>query len=324
MILAGDVGGTKVVLALFEDLKTRKKLKEQRFASKDFSNFNDIVNAFLPKDISISCACFGIAGPIVDNKCHATNLPWVIDGSELQKTLKTSSVFLINDLHANAWGTFVLQEDEFCILNEGIGKQGNRALISAGTGLGEAGFYFDGKNHHPFPSEGGHADFAPNTEEEIEIWRYFKTKFDHVSFERLLSGKGIGNIYQFFTEVKKMAELPVVKERMQKEDPAQVISEFGVSKKCPICVKTLETFVSIYGEEAGNLALKFLSLGGIFIGGGIAPKILEVLKNGLFMKAFIDKGRFKTLLSGMRVQVILNPETALLGAAEYAMVKGKD
>ena len=321
MILAGDVGGTKVVLALFEDLKTRKKIKEQRFASKDFSNFNDIVNAFLPKDISIACACFGIAGPIVENKCHATNLPWVIDGVELQAVLKTRSVFLINDLEANAWGTFALQDEEFFVLNAGTGKQGNRALISAGTGLGEAGFYFDGKKHHPFPSEGGHADFAPNTEEEIEIWRYFKTKFEHVSFERLLSGKGIGNIYQFFVEVKKLPELPEVKERMQKEDLAQVISEFGVSKKCPTCVKTLETFVSIYGEEAGNLALKFLSLGGIFIGGGIAPKVLEVLKNGLFMKAFVDKGRFRTLLSGIRVQVILNPETALLGAAEYAVIK---
>ena len=322
MILAGDVGGTKVVLALFEDLKTRKKFKEERFASKDFSNFNDIVNVFLPKDISISCACFGIAGPIVDNKCHATNLPWVIDGLKLQTSLKTPSVFLINDLEANAWGTFVLQDEEFCVLNAGTGKQGNRALISAGTGLGEAGFYFDGKNHHPFPSEGGHSDFAPNTEEEIEIWRYFKQKFEHVSFERLLSGNGIGNIYRFFVEVKKMPELAEVKQKMRTEDLAKVISEFGTSKKCPICVKTLETFVSIYGEEAGNLALKFLSLGGIFIGGGIAPKILEILKNGLFMKAFMDKGRFKTLLSGMRVQVILNPETALLGAAEYATVKG--
>ncbi len=321
MILAGDVGGTKVVLALFEDLKTRKKVKEQKFASKDYANFNDIVNTFLPKDISIDCACFGIAGPIVNNRCHATNLPWVIDGSELQALLKTSSVFLINDLEANAWGTFVLEEHEFCILNQGTEKAGNRALISAGTGLGEAGFYFDGKNHHPFPSEGGHADFAPNTEEEIEIWRYFKTKFEHVSFERLLCGHGIGTLYQFFIEVKKMPQLPDVKERMQKEDPAQVISEFGVSKKCPTCVKTLETFVSIYGEEAGNLALKFLSLGGIFIGGGIAPKILEVLKNGLFMKAFIDKGRFKTLLSEIRVQVILNPETALLGAARHAISK---
>src|SRR3989339_827760 len=163
MILAGDVGGTKVILALFEDINLRKKVKEQRFASKDYSNFEDIVKAFLTESEEIRCASFGIAGPIINNKCHATNLPWIIDGEELKKILKTSSVFLMNDLEANAWGTFVLKEDEFFILNEGESKAANRSLISAGTGLGEAGFCFAEGKLHPFASEGGHADFAPNS-----------------------------------------------------------------------------------------------------------------------------------------------------------------
>lgn len=319
MILAGDVGGTKVILALFEDLFLRKKLKEQRFASKDYSNFEDIVRAFIEKEeISIRSASFGIAGPIVNNKCHATNLPWIIDGEELKKILKTPSVFLINDLEANAWGSFVLKEDEFYTLNVGVDKKANCALISAGTGLGEAGFCFVDGKLHPFASEGGHADFAPTNEEEIEIWRYFKTKFSHVSFERLLCGHGIENLYRFYVDVKKEPEKQEVKIRMQSEDPAKVISECGVSKSCPTCAKALEKFCSLYGAEAGNLALKFLSLGGVFIGGGIAPKILEELKTGGFMKAFINKGRFESLLSNIKVQVILNPETALLGAAKYA------
>lgn len=321
MILAGDVGGTKVVLALFQDTETRKKIKEQKFASKDYSNFEDIVKAFVSEDTPIRCASFGIAGPIVNNKCYATNLPWIIDGNELKNVLKTPSVFLINDLEANAWGTFSLQKDEFYVLNEGIEKKGNCALISAGTGLGEAGFYFDGKNLFPFASEGGHVGFSPENEEDIELWRYFKTKFQHVSFERLLCGHGIANIYDFFVKIKKEPEIEEVKVAMQKMDPAQVISEYGMQKKCPTCMKTLEKFSSIYGGEAGNLALKFLAFGGVFIGGGIAPKLLEVLKKGAFMNSFINKGRFKQLLSEIKVQVILNQETALLGAAKYAEMK---
>ncbi len=322
MILAGDVGGTKVVLALFEDVKKRKKFKEQKFASKDFSNFEDIIKEFLPEGASISCASFGIAGPIVDHKCYATNLPWIVDRENLRKLLKIESVFLINDLKANAWGVFLLNEDEFYVLNEGTEKQANRALISAGTGLGEAAFYFNGIKFYPMSSEGGHVGFSPENEEEVELWRYLKKKYDHVSFERILSGTGINNIYRFLIDEKKFPEKQEVKEKMQNEDPAKVISECGVAKICPTCVKTLEIFVSIYGAEAGNLALKFLSTGGMFIGGGIAPKILEVLKNGTFMNSFMNKGRFKSLLSDIRVKVILNPETALLGAAEYARVKG--
>jgi glucokinase len=318
MILAGDVGGTKVVLALFEDVALRKKVKIQKFSSKDFGNFEDIVKQFLSTDLNVDCACFGIAGPIQENKCHATNLPWTIDGKEMEKTLRIPKVHLINDLEANAWGVFSLKEDEFYVLNPGKQKKGNRALISAGTGLGEAGFYFDGKAYLPFASEGGHAGFSPENEEEIELWRYIKSKFGHASVERFLSGHGIEQIYRFFVENKKEQEIDEVRKRMNREDPAQVISENALQKKCPICIKTLDRFVSIYGGEAGNLALKFLALGGLYVGGGIAPKILEVLKSGIFMNSFTNKGRFNSLLSEIPVKIILNPETALLGAAGYA------
>jgi glucokinase len=318
MILAGDVGGTKVALALFEDVALRKKIKIQNFLSKEFGDFEDIVEAFLPKNLKIDCACFGIAGPIQENTCHATNLPWRIDAKEIEKRFQISTVHLINDLEANAWGVFSLKEEEFYVLNPGVAKLGNRALISAGTGLGEAAFYFDGKKYFPFATEGGHAGFSPNNEEEIELWQYLKQLFEHVSFERFLSGHGIGHIYRFFVDHRKEKELEEVKERMKTEDPAQVISENALKKKCPICIKSLDRFVSIYGGEAGNLALKFLALGGVYVGGGIAPKILEVLKNGIFMSSFVEKGRFKSLLSEIPVKVILNPETALLGAADFA------
>ncbi len=318
MILAGDVGGTKVVLALFEDVTTRKKLKIQKFASKDFENFQDIVKTFLPTGLKVHCACFGIAGPIQENTCHATNLPWVIDRREMEKTLHIPNIRLINDLEANAWGVFSLTEEEFYVLNPGVRKKGNRALISAGTGLGEAGFYYDGKNYFPFASEGGHTGFSPDDEEEVKLWRYFKNKFGHASFERFLSGHGIEQIYRFFIENGEGIELQEVQERMRTEDPAQVISECALQKKCPVCIKTLDRFVSIYGGEAGNLALKFLALGGLYVGGGIAPKILEILKNGNFMRSFVNKGRFKSLLSEIEVKIILNPETALLGAARFA------
>ncbi len=318
MILAGDIGGTKAILALFEDVEKRKKIKEEKFVSKDFSSFEDMVKVFLPKDVSLQSACFGLPGPIVNNTCYVTNLPWVVDGKKIQNLLGISSVFLLNDLVANAWGLCLLREEELYTLNEGTQKIGNRALISAGTGLGQAGLYFDGKKYHPFPTEGGHVGFAPSDDEEVEMWRYFKQKFGHVSYERFLSGQGIKDLYHFYVDVKKEIETPSVKKVLDQGDQARIISSFGMQKQCPICEKVVERFVAIYGKEAGNLALKFLALGGVFLGGGIAPKMLEVFKHGTFMKSFVDKGRFKDLLSEIKVQVILNPETALLGAAYHA------
>ena len=320
MILAGDIGGTKTFLCLFEEVSSRKIFKEERFVSSEHASLEEIVQKFLSSvSVPISHACFGIAGPIQNNKCYATNLPWVVEGEKLKVLIKTPHVFLINDLEANAWGISCLNKEEFFVLSEGDGdKIGNRALISAGTGLGEAGLYFTGKEHLPFASEGGHCNFAPNNEEEVEIWRYIQKKFGHASYERVLSGQGIENIYSFWIEEKKEKEQEEVKKRRLEEDPAKVIHEYALNGKCPICKKTMEQFVSIYGSESGNLALKFLAVGGLYIGGGIAPKILDLLKEGSFLESFRKKGRFEKLLSAIPIQVILNYKAAILGAGRYA------
>ena len=314
MILAGDIGGTKTNLALLARGETRNFLQEKSFRSQEFPSLDAIIDEFLsPEQVrNIERVCFGIAGPIQDNRCHATNLSWVVDGPSLHRGIfqGKTPVFLINDLEANAWGIPLLQPDELFVLNLGERKKGNQALISAGTGLGEAGMYFTGNKHIPFASEGGHVDFSPRDEEEIEMLRFFKTRFPHVSFERFLCGNGIELIYQFFLGEKE--------EQGDRID-AKSISEAALLNTCPVCVKALKKFISIYGGEAGNLALKFAAWGGIYIGGGIAPKILEALKSeAVFMKAFVSKGRFEPILSRIPVQVILNPKTALLGAARYA------
>ena len=320
MILAGDVGGTKTELAIFDDVSSRKIVKGERFLCKDYGSLEEIVQEFLStKSETITHACFGIAGPIDNNTCFATNLPWTIRGDILAGVIGIPHVSLLNDLEANAWGIRSLHEDELYTISPGIkGRKGNQALISVGTGLGEAGLYFDGNTHHPFACEGGHCDFAPRDEEEIELLRYLKKKFKRVSYERILSGAGLGNLYRFFVEEKGKKEIPEVKQRMQIEDPAKIVYEYGVSGKCPICEKALRLFVTTYGSEAGNVALSFMSLGGLYIGGGVAPKILDSLKTGLFFESFKNKGRLSGVLASMRVEVILNPKTALLGAAEYA------
>lgn len=319
MILVGDIGGTKTELALFENVKQRKIVEKKRFESKKYSSLEAIIEDFLSSSkYKISYACFGIAGPVHNGVCKTTNLPWVVDSKNVGEKFGISNVFLLNDLEANAWGIFCLREDELCVLAEGDQDSvGNRALIAAGTGLGEAGLYFDGNKHSPFASEGGHCNFAPTNEEELEILQYLKTLYPHVSYERLLSGAGLANIYRFWIDAKKETELVDVKERCKTEDPAKVISEYGMAGKCPICVKAINRFASIYGSETGNVALKFFALGGVYIGGGIAPKILDCLKNGLFMDAFLKKGRLSSLLSKIRVQIVLNNETVLLGAAHY-------
>lgn len=314
MILAGDIGGTKTHLALFENGKI---VAEEKFASQEHKGLSEIVNIFLNKK-SVKKACFGIAGPIQNGKCQATNLPWVIESEELIQELKTNHVFLINDLEANAYGIKALPEDQFFTINEGSPHIfGNQALISAGTGLGEAGLYWNGKEHHPFACEGGHADFAPRNEIEMELLRYLRKKFKHVSYERILSGAGIVNLYQFLVELR----LEKGSIDFEGEDPARIITQRALKKECRACVRALRWFVSIYGAEAGNLALKILAIGGVYIGGGIAPKILPALKEKDFLDSFVEKGRFSSLLSQIPIKVILNENTALLGAERYAQEK---
>lgn len=318
MILAGDIGGTKTHLALYEK-GGRKCLAEEKYRSREYESLARIVEIFLSShNALIEKACFGVAGPIQDNVCRATNLPWVIDARRLSKVLKTEHVYLINDLYANAYGLRCLSPEEFCILNEGSSTNpGNAALISAGTGLGEAGLYWDGKAYHPFACEGSHVDFAPRDQLEIDLWYYLKKKYDHVSYERLVSGPGLYNLYRFLIDQGLEKENKQVKEEMERIDPPRVITEKALTKQCPACVRTLEWFTSIYGSEAGNLALKLFSVGGVYIGGGIAPKVLDAMRAGGFMKAFVAKGRFAPVLAAIPIKIVLNDNTALLGAAQY-------
>jgi len=317
VILAGDIGGTKTHLALFDG---EKMCADAKFKSSEHENLRSIVKEFLGANpnYSVERACFGIAGPIQDRKCKATNLPWIIDADLMEKEANIAHVSLINDLEANAFGINCLKEDEFFTLNEGKKHEGNAALISAGTGLGEAGLYWDGKEYHPFACEGGHCSFAAENEIEMKLWKYLRKQYDHVSFERILSGPGLTNIYRFLIDEGLEKEEAHVKKAMEEADPSYVITEMGMKSMSVACERALDLFVSIYGSEAANLALKMLSVGGLFIGGGIAPKILNELAEGSFMKRFVQKGRFTSLLLGIPVKVVLNEHTALLGAAYYA------
>lgn len=316
MILAGDIGGTHTRLALFEK---GKKIVERKYSSRKAASLELIVQEFLQSEKkSVSRACFGIAGPVRNGKCKATNLPWVLDESHLYQALHFP-VRLLNDLAASAYGLRMLKKEELYPLQSGDQEsQGNQALISAGTGLGEAGLFWDGKMHHPFACEGGHADFAPRNEEEFAFFQYLQTKFEHVSYERVVSGPGLYAIFQFLVETGRYELSSEVKMEMEKRDPATVVSEWGSKDKDPACKEALERFLSSYGAEAGNVALKFMSLGGIYVDGGIVPHIIEPLKNGLFLSSFLDKGRFRGLLETIPIWAVLNDDTALIGAAACA------
>jgi glucokinase len=316
VILAGDIGGTHTRLALFD---RGKQIALQKFSSQGYSDLDSIVREFLQSHKQkIQAACFGIAGPVREGRCQATNLPWVVDAAHVSRALDIPTVHLLNDLEANAYGLKVLKKEELFCLNKGTPQKGNQALIAAGTGLGEAGLYWDGKEHRPFACEGGHTDFGPRNPMEVELLVYLKQEFGHVSYERIVSGPGIHILYQFLIETKREKASSQVTADMTKNDPSAVISEYARQNKDPACVHAIHWFLSLYGAEAGNLALKFLSLGGFFIGGGIAPHLIEQLKKGPFVTSFVDKGRFKGLLESIPIWVVLNDQAALLGAAYYA------
>lgn len=320
MILAGDVGGTKVHLALYDFIDGKIKiLRDKIFPAKEYSGLEEIVAEFIVAE-KVTAACFGVPGPVRDGRLRLTNLPWTLDSRELSTTLKINYVFLINDLQANGYGISELGPDQVYTLSEGDARQiGNRALISAGTGLGEGLLIWDGRDHVPYPSEGGHADFAPRNEDEFDLLRFLRQKYNgRVSYERVVSGQGITNCYEFLREVRGLEEPAWLAERMTQEDPNAVITDCALKAKSELCEKALDLFVSAYGAEAGNLALKILSVGGLYVGGGIAPRILEKLKDGTFMRAFTDKGRLSQLLVNMPVRIILEGRTALIGAAAYA------
>jgi len=319
--LAGDVGGTNTRLGLFEVTRGRlRPLSEKTYPSKHYKALENILLDFLREQRLIAAACFGVAGPVTEEVIVATNLPWWIDIQSLQKVLSLKKVEVINDLVANAYGVSVLKKGDFEILNAGRPRKGNQALISAGTGLGEAILFWDGKQYVPSPSEGGHAEFGPRNHLEMELFNYLSERFDHVSYERVLSGEGLYHLYQFLKDSRRFGpEVSWLSEKMKGEDPAEVISETARLKKSRLCVKALDLLVSIYGAAAGNLALQVMAVGGVYIGGGIAPKIIWKLKDGTFMKAFKDKGRLSRIVAQIPVRVILNERTALLGAASRAV-----
>jgi glucokinase len=327
MILAGDVGGTKVDLALYDF--TNGKLtytRDKIYRARDYSGLEAIVKEFLASE-EVTAACFGVPGPVRDGRLRLTNLPWTLDSHELSAGLGIEHVFLINDLEANGYGVAELADGQIYTLNEGDPSQiGNRALLAAGTGLGQCFLVWNGHRHIPYPSEGGHADYAPRNEDEIDLLRFLKQKYDgRISFERVVSGQGLSNIYEFLREVRGMDEPAWLAARIAAaQDPNFVITELALAAKSEICEKAMDMFVSAYGAEAGNLALKILSAGGLYVGGGIAPRILEKLKDGAFMKAFTDKGRLSQLLINMPVRIILESRAALMGAAAYAEAKAAE
>ena len=326
MILAGDVGGTKVHLALYDFIDGKlKQIRDKQYPAREYSGLEEIVKEFLAAD-KVTAACFGVPGPVRDGRLRLTNLPWTLDSRELAAGLVIEHVFLINDLEANGYGVAELSASQIFTLNKGDARQmGNRALISAGTGLGEGYLVRNGHHHIPNPSEGGHADYAPRNEDEIDLLRYLKQKYNgRISFERVVSGPGMINVYEFLREVRGMDEPAWLRERLAAEDPNAVITELALAARSEICEKTMDIFVSAYGAEAGNLALKILPVGGLYVGGGIAPRILEKLKDGAFMKAFTDKGRLSQLLVNMPVRVILETSAALLGAAAYAEARAAE
>ena len=326
MILAGDVGGTKVHLALYDFIDGKlEHTRDKQYPAKEYSGLEEIVKEFIVTE-KVTAACFGVPGPVRDGRLRLTNLPWTLDSRELATNLKIDYVFLINDLQANGFGIAELAADQIYTLSEGDARQaGNRALISAGTGLGEAFMIWNGRSHDPFPSEGGHSDFSPRNEDEIDLLRFLKQKYNgRISFERVVRGQGLTNVYEFLREVRGLEEPAWLAERIAAEDPNAVITELALAAKSEICEKAMDMFVSAYGAEAGNLALKILSVGGLYVGGGIAPRILEKLKDGTFIKAFTDKGRLSQLLVNMPVRVILESRTALMGAAAYAEARAAE
>ncbi len=321
VILAGDVGGTKTAVALFNEVADGLELvREATLPSGEFKSLEAAVRRFLGDGSSpdIAAACFGVAGPVVDGRCVTTNLPWELDEQSLSEAIPARRVRLLNDLEAAGYGVLALPLRDLAPLQAGTARKANMVLIAAGTGLGEALLVWDGASHHVVASEGGHADFAPRNDLEIDLLCFLQKEFGHVSYERVLSGPGLSNIYRFLRDSGQTPEPQWLRERIEREDPSAVVSEVGLVGGHPLCTRALELFVSIYGAEAGNLALKALALGGVFVGGGIAPKICTKLSDGSFVAAFADKGRYGDLMRSLPVHLVLNPRAPLLGAAHVA------
>jgi len=325
MILAGDIGATRTRLAAFQTEGNKLQcVVEKAYKSQEHDGLREIIDTFVKNEgIPVHSACFGVAGPVRAGRSKISNLPWTIDSRELASQLRLNSVGLINDLEAYAYGIDALESKDFVTLSDGIeDAEGNRVVISARTGLGVAGLYWDGFRHHPFPCEGGHADFAPKNELEAELAQYLRRKYGHVSCERILSGPGIKNIYDFLRDAEKAEEPAWLQKQMSEApDPPALISQLALEHKAAICDQTLNIFVSVYGSEIGNCALNFLATGGIFIGGSIAAKIVPRMQDPVFMNSFLDKGRMRALLADMPVKIVANDDSGIIGAARYTLIQ---
>jgi glucokinase len=326
VILAGDVGGTKCNLALFAENNGRLEFVfRERFASKEFAQFDYIIREFARRAAphlggeKIRAAGFGVAGPVINNRIHATNLPWIVDADTLAREVGVKSVVLVNDLGATGHSLEHLPPEDFCVLNPGTPVPGaTLALLAAGTGLGEGILFWDGNRYKVVPSEGGHSDYSPRTDQQVELLKFMRHRYRQVSWELILSGRGFRTLHEFLA--------PSVKHPIFEDpdaDPAPFITRSGLDHSCPVCVEALDLWTNIYGAEAGNLALKVLALGGVYVAGGIAVKILPKMKDGTFFNAFMDKWHFEKMLLNVPVSIVLNESAPLIGAAyeAYASLK---
>lgn len=325
-VLAGDIGGTKTDLAVYSSQSgLRRPLAKETFSSRDYSGLEAIIGKFLStRDISIDRAAFGVAGPVVGGRVEITNLPWVMEEAALAETLGVQSVCLLNDLTAFANAVAVLVEKDLHVINKGIPEtEGTIAVVAPGTGLGEGFLVWDGTGYRAFASEGGHADFAPTSPEQTGLRYYLANRFDHISYERVCSGIGLANIYAYFknTGHTGFPDCPAGQVPAEEDPVPQIIrAALDKNRPCRLCQKTLAAFVSILGAEAGNMALKIMATGGVYLGGGIPPRILPLLESGGFLDAFAGKGRMSELMKKIPVYVVLHSETVLLGAARHAMI----
>jgi glucokinase len=318
-VLAGDIGGTKTLLALMDTEVGHRTLAEQRYDSQAFDDFTQMLRLFVADTTGLprpEAACFAIAGPVEGKRAKTTNLRWELDVDALANVLGTPRVRLINDFQAVGYGIEGLSGADVALLQVGDPRpQAPRAVLGAGTGLGQGILVWQYDHYEPLPTEGGHVDFAPTDDLQIELLRHLRHRFGRVSFERVLSGPGLHNIYQFLQERHSEQASPELRAAIEAGDPAAAISRAAVAGTDPLAVQALEMFVAIYGAQAGNLALTCLACGGLYVAGGIAPKLLDQLRSGPFMSQFLAKGRMSTLLAKVPVQVILNPKVGLLGAA---------
>jgi glucokinase len=323
MILAGDVGGTKTSLALFQ--REAQGLLRRRMAtyrSSEHAGLDPILRDFLGDGAGVERACIGAAGPVEDGRCRLTNLDWEVDEASLRRTLGVRDAYIINDLQAMASSLPFLQESDRAMIQTGADSQGNMAVLAAGTGLGEGFLVGHGAGYLPLASEGGHVDFAPRDEREMRLHAFLRAKHGRVSVERVLSGPGLQEIYRFLREEEGMAEETGIAAEVAGTEPQRAIVRHGLAGGPGACAEALRIFCSLYGAEAGNLVLQYLATGGVYLGGGIAPAILPALRRGEFLAAFLDKGRMRNLLSRVPVMVILDPAAPLLGAASFAASGG--